>query len=73
MVAPVVVYMVVISAMAVTAVGAGSPLAIAGAVLFMASDALIAESRFVRERAWHPVTIMVTYHLALTGLVLGHL
>ena len=54
-------------------VGAGSPLAIAGAVLFMASDALIAESRFVRERAWHPVTIMVTHHLALTGLVLGHL
>jgi uncharacterized membrane protein YhhN len=73
LVAPVVVYMVVISAMAVTAVGAGSPLAIAGAVLFMASDALIAESRFVRERAWQPVTIMVTYHLALTGLVLGHL
>ena len=73
LVGPVVVYMLVISAIAVTAVGAGSPLAIIGAVLFMASDALIAESRFVRERASQPVTIMVTYHLALTGLVLGHL
>ena len=73
LVGPVVVYMLVISAMAVTAVGAGSPLAIIGAVLFMASDAVIAESRFVRERAVQPVTIMVAYHLALTGLVLEHL
>lgn len=73
LVAPVVAYMVVISAMSVTATGAGSAFAITGAALFMASDALIAESRFVRERAWHPVTIMVTYHLALTGLVIGRL
>lgn len=71
LVVPVVVYMVVISAMAVGSIGAGSAVAIAGAVLFMASDSLIAESRFVREQRWHGVGIMVTYHLALTGLVLG--
>lgn len=71
LVVPVVVYMVVISAMAVASIAAGSAVAIAGAVLFMASDSLIAESRFVRERRWHGVGIMVTYHLALAGLVLG--
>ncbi len=71
LVVPVVVYMFVISAMAVGSIAAGSAVAIAGAVLFMASDSLIAESRFLRERRWHGVGIMVTYHLALAGLVLG--
>ena len=71
LVAPVIVYMVVISAMTVGAVGSGSAVAGAGAVVFMVSDSLIAESRFVAARTWHPVGIMVTYHLALAGLVLG--
>ena len=38
------------------------------AVLFMASDALIAWNRFVR-RPWAAVVIMVTYHLGQLGLV----
>lgn len=71
LVVPVVVYMVVISAMAVSSIAAGSAIAIAGAVFFMVSDSLIAESRFVREQRWHGVGIMVTYHVALAGLVLG--
>lgn len=71
LVAPVVVYIGVISAMAVTAVAAGPIVAVIGAVLFMVSDSLIAESRFVEQRRWHGVGIMVTYHLALAGLVLG--
>jgi uncharacterized membrane protein YhhN len=71
LVVPVVAYMVVISAMAVSSIAAGSAVAVAGAVLFMVSDSLIAESRFVHERRWHGVGIMVTYHAALTGLVLG--
>jgi len=71
LVVPVVVYVVVISAMAVAAIAGGSAVAIAGAVVFMVSDSLIAESRFVRARPWHPVGIMVTYYVALTGLVLG--
>jgi len=73
LVVPVVVYMIVISAMAVGSIASGSPIAIAGAVVFMVSDSLIAESRFVRERSWHSVGIMVTYHAALAGLVLGQL
>lgn len=71
LVAPVCVYMIVISAMAVGAIGSGNAVAIAGALIFMASDSLIAETRFVKERAWHSVGIMVTYHIALAGLALS--
>lgn len=71
LVAPVAVYLTVISMMAVLAIAGGSAVAIAGAVLFMLSDSFIAESRFVKAHSWHPVGIMVTYHLALVGLVLG--
>jgi uncharacterized membrane protein YhhN len=71
MVVPVMVYIGVISAMVVAAVGVGEPLGIAGALLFYSSDALIGWSRFVREYAWAPVVIMVTYHLGQLGLVLS--
>ena len=71
LVVPVSVYVAVISVMAVAAVAGGSLVAIAGAAMFLLSDSLIAETRFVRARSWHPVGIMVTYHLALAGLVLG--
>jgi uncharacterized membrane protein YhhN len=71
LVGPVVAYMAVISVMVACAIGTGDAVAIAGAVLFMASDSLIAWNRFVRPLAWAPVTIMVTYHLAQAGLVLS--
>lgn len=68
---PIVVYMSVISAMVVCAAASGNVLGIIGAILFMASDSLIAEERFVQRRRWQPLTIIVTYHLALAGFVLG--
>lgn len=71
LVGPVVVYVVAIGAMAATAIASGNGVAIAGALLFMASDALIAETRFVREHQWGRVAIMVTYHAALAGLVVS--
>jgi uncharacterized membrane protein YhhN len=71
LVAPLVAYMAAISAMLVTAIGSGNPYAIVGALLFVASDALIAETRFVRERPHAQLTIMVTYYLAQAGLVLS--
>lgn len=71
MVPAILVYVTVISAMVVSAVAGGSPVAIIGAVLFMISDSLIAEERFVRSRPWQRLTIIVTYHAALAGLVLG--
>ena len=73
LVIPVCVYMVVISAMAVGAFGSGNAIAIAGALIFMASDSLIAETRFVNKRPWHSVGIMGTYHFALAGLALSAL
>ena len=39
--------------------------------LYMISDSLIGEQRFVQPRAWQPVGIMVTYHLAQALLVLS--
>ena len=68
---PVVAYMFVISAMVASAIGTGQAVAIGGAVLFYASDALIAWNRFVRETPYARVAIMVTYHLGQIGLVLS--
>jgi uncharacterized membrane protein YhhN len=71
LVAPVVAYLVAIGAMATAALGAGNGWGIAGAWFFVASDALIAETRFVVSRRAAPVAIMVTYHLALVALVVS--
>jgi uncharacterized membrane protein YhhN len=68
---PVTAYMLVISAMVASALASGEPLAGAGAVVFMASDSLIAWNRFVRPLSWAPVAIMVTYHLGQAGIVLS--
>ena len=72
LIAPVVAYIVAISAMVTSALASVNVWAVAGATLFFVSDALIAETRFVR-----PVTpnlrvgIMVTYHLGQAGLVVS--
>jgi uncharacterized membrane protein YhhN len=68
---PVLAYMGAITAMVVSAAASGVVLAAVGAALFFASDALIAETRFVGPRSGAPVAIMVTYHLALAALVLS--
>lgn len=69
--APVMAYMSVISAMVASAIGTGHVAAVAGAVSFYASDALIAWNRFIRATPHARLTIMVTYHLAQIGLVLS--
>ena len=71
LVAPVGVYMVVIAAMVIGAVGSQEPLAIGGACLFAFSDSLIAWNRFVKPLRWASVAIMVTYHLGQAGLLLS--
>jgi uncharacterized membrane protein YhhN len=71
LVLPVLAYIGAITAMVVTAAASGVVLATVGAALFFASDALIAETRFVGPRAGAPVAVMVTYHLALAALVLS--
>lgn len=69
MVPAVVAYMVVISAMVVSAFGTAAPWAIVGALLFYASDATLAWNRFLEERRFGPLAVMVTYHLGQAGLV----
>jgi uncharacterized membrane protein YhhN len=62
-------YVAVISVMLATALAIGNVAAAAGAVLFVASDSMIAWDRFVARFRWAPVAIMVTYHLGQAGLV----
>jgi uncharacterized membrane protein YhhN len=71
LVGPVAAYIVVIGAMLATALAVGNPLAAVGAVLFVASDSMIAWSRFVGKVPYASVLIMVTYHLGQAGLVVS--
>ena len=68
---PVVAYMVVITAMAGTAIATGDARAAVGSVVFMASDSMIAWNRFVQPFPYARVAIMTTYHLAQALLVLS--
>lgn len=68
---PVVAYMVVLSAMVALALAGGPGPAAAAGILFYVSDALIGWRRFIDDRPWMPVTIIVTYHLAQAGFVLS--
>ncbi len=69
MVPPVIAYLVVISAMVVSAFGTEAAWAIVGASLFYASDATLAWNRFLEKRRFGPLAVMVTYHLGQAGLV----
>ncbi len=63
-------YLAVIVVMAVLVGGTGRIAGMVGAMAFVVSDGVLGWNRFVREERWANVTIMVTYHLALGGLVL---
>lgn len=71
LVAPVALYLAVISVMVVTASGTGRFLAVAGALLFYASDAVLGWTKFVGDFGRSRVVVMVTYHLGQALLVLG--
>jgi uncharacterized membrane protein YhhN len=70
LVGPVIAYLVVISAMVVSAFGTTAAWAIVGASLFYASDATLAWNRFLEPRRFGPLAVIVTYHLGQVGLVL---
>ena len=71
MVVPLCAYVSVITLMMSGAIGAGPAIAIVGAALFMLSDSMIGISRFLKPFAGHDLAVIVTYHLALIGLVLA--
>ena len=68
---PVAVYMAVIGAMAVLGWATGRPLVGLGASLFVVSDTVLAMGRFVQDRRYTHVVVMVTYHLAQALIVAG--
>ncbi len=44
-----------------------------GAASFLASDSILASDRFVRQRPWAPVALMITYHLGQVFITVGAL
>ena len=71
LVGPVAAYIVVIGAMLATALAVGNPVAAVGAILFCASDSMIAWDRFVGKIQNASLLIMITYHLGQAGLALS--
>ena len=70
---PLVVYALVVGGMTALAWATGLVLVGIGATLFLASDALIAYDRFVREVSWGKLVIHVTYHVGQLLIVFGML
>jgi uncharacterized membrane protein YhhN len=67
----VVLYMAVITVMALTGWATGVLLVGLGAGLFVVSDTVLGLGRFDREHPWTRPVVMVTYHLAQACLVAG--
>lgn len=70
LVGPVIAYLAVISAMVVVAWATGIAAAIVGSTAFIVSDSVLGWRKFVGERRWMAVAVMITYHVALVGLAL---
>ena len=68
---PVAAYIAVISLMVASAFGTGRFFAIAGALLFGASDSVLGWTRFLNDFPRSRIVVMVTYHLGQAGLVLA--
>lgn len=71
MVAPVVVYMLVIGVMTVSAWGTHSWWIAIGASVFMCSDTILANNKFVQPLSWAKPAIMVTYHVGQALIATG--
>ena len=71
LVTPVFGYIVVISAMLITAYGTQRFWALAGASFFYVSDSLLGRQRFLEPRERGDTAVMVTYHIAQFLLVLS--
>ncbi|PBC11011.1 lysoplasmalogenase family protein [Mesorhizobium sp. WSM3859] len=75
---PIAVYVAAILAMGISALTTGSAWVIAGAVLFIASDGLLASERFLLaaispHRVWMRYTVWVLYYAAQLTVTLGFL
>jgi uncharacterized membrane protein YhhN len=68
---PVLAYIGVLNVLLLASAANGRPLAIAGAVVFVTSDYVLARNRFVAPLPHGHLATMVTYHAALALLVLS--
>lgn len=68
---PVLVYIATIAALPPVVAATGRGWALAGALCFVVSDAMLGFDRFVRPLGFAPVGVMLSYHLAIIGLALG--
>lgn len=68
---PVVAYISVIAIMAVASWWGGHWAAPTAAAVFAVSDLTLADNKFVAERRWSPMIVMITYHTALALLVVS--
>ncbi|HEX7538636.1 MAG TPA: lysoplasmalogenase [Dermatophilaceae bacterium] len=66
-------YLLVISAMVVTASGTARPLVLLGALAFLLSDTVLALDRFAGQRAHARMVVIVTYHVGQVLMVIGAL
>ena len=64
-------YQVVLFALVLTAAWRGDWVVLLGCALFTASDTILGHDRFVLQRRWAPLTVIVTYHLAQVFVVVG--
>ena len=68
---PVVIYLIVILAMAAFGWATGRAVVLVGVTAFVVSDSILGWEAFVRRNRWQPLAIMVTYHVAITSLALS--
>jgi uncharacterized membrane protein YhhN len=68
---PVMLYLLTLVALVAVAAWRGDPIVVLGSFTFLVSDTLLGHDRFVLERRWAPLQVMVTYHLAQVLLVVG--
>jgi uncharacterized membrane protein YhhN len=64
-------YQLALFALLLAAAWKGDVVVLLGCALFVTSDTVLGHDRFVRERRWAPLTVIVTYHLAQTLIVVG--
>jgi uncharacterized membrane protein YhhN len=79
---PVLAYMTIIAVMLLSALACffrpdwpvqAAALSATGAVSFLTSDSILASDRFVRQRRWAAVALIITYHLGQVLIVCGAL
>ena len=68
---PVFIYQLVLTALLIIAGWKGDRVVLLGCAVFTASDAILGHDRFVHERRWAPLTVIVTYHVAQVLIVVG--